>query len=206
MPGYIEQTLLKSQHSAPLQPEHFPHNAAEPIYTHGPQYAPLPDNSPPLNQHHKQRIQQILGTLLFYAQAVDPTMLASINSIAVQQAVSTKQTAATIVKLLNYAATHPDAVVRYNASGMVLQIHSDVSYMSEPKARSCAGGHFFMSEEVKNPATAQEDEVPTNGLVHAVCEIIRNVMASSAEAELGTLFINAKKGEELRTALEEMGH
>eukprot|EP00957_Ditylum_brightwellii_P171940 13090567-Ditylum_brightwellii.AAC.1 len=31
-------------------------------------------------------------------------------------------------------------------------------------------------------------------------------MASSAEAELGALFINAKKVEELQTVLEEMGH
>eukprot|EP00957_Ditylum_brightwellii_P173695 13224641-Ditylum_brightwellii.AAC.2 len=63
-----------------------------------------------------------------------------------------------------------------------------------------------MSEDARNPAAAQEDEVPTNGLVHAVCKTIRNVMSLSAEAELGTLFINAKKGEELQTALEEMGH
>eukprot|EP00957_Ditylum_brightwellii_P009118 689532-Ditylum_brightwellii.AAC.1 len=78
--------------------------------------------------------------------------------------------------------------------------------MSEPKACSHAGGHFFMSEDVKNLATAQEDEVPTNGPVHAVCETIHTVMALSAEAELGDLFINAKKGEELQTALEGMGH
>eukprot|EP00957_Ditylum_brightwellii_P083091 6316293-Ditylum_brightwellii.AAC.1 len=78
--------------------------------------------------------------------------------------------------------------------------------MSEPKVRSCAGGHFFMSEDVKNLATTQDDEVPTNGLVHAVCKAIRNVMALSTEAELGALFINTKKGEELQTALEEMGH
>eukprot|EP00957_Ditylum_brightwellii_P098720 7520123-Ditylum_brightwellii.AAC.1 len=63
-----------------------------------------------------------------------------------------------------------------------------------------------MSKEVQNLATAHEDEVPTNGPVHAVCETICNVMALSAEAELGAFFINAKKGEELRTGLEEMGH
>eukprot|EP00957_Ditylum_brightwellii_P207687 15354064-Ditylum_brightwellii.AAC.1 len=124
-------------------------------------------------------------------------MLASINSIAAQQAAPTQNTAAAIVKLLNYAATHPDAVVQYHASGMVLQAHSDASYMSEPKVRSRAGGHFFMSEDAPNPAVTQEDEVPTNGPVHAVCETIRNVMASSAEAELGALFINAKKGGKL---------
>eukprot|EP00957_Ditylum_brightwellii_P166392 12666259-Ditylum_brightwellii.AAC.1 len=133
-------------------------------------------------------------------------MLASIISIAAQQAAPTKQTAVAIVKLLNYAAIHPDAVVHYHASGMVLKIHSDASYMSEPKAHSRAGGHFFMSEDVKNRATTQEDEVPTNGPVHAVCVTIRNIMASSAEAELGALSINAKKGEEVQMALEEMGH
>eukprot|EP00957_Ditylum_brightwellii_P173694 13224641-Ditylum_brightwellii.AAC.1 len=111
MPGYIEQALLKFQHSAPHQPEHSPHNAAEPLYTCGPQYAPLPNNSLHLDQHHKRRIQQILGILLFYAQAVDPMMLASINIIAAQQAAPTKKTAAAIVKLLNYAAMNPDAVV-----------------------------------------------------------------------------------------------
>eukprot|EP00957_Ditylum_brightwellii_P057751 4378532-Ditylum_brightwellii.AAC.1 len=78
--------------------------------------------------------------------------------------------------------------------------------MSEPKVRSRAGGYFFMSEEVHNPATAHEDEVPTNGPVHAVCKTICNVMALSAEAELGALFINTKKVKELRTTLEEIGH
>eukprot|EP00957_Ditylum_brightwellii_P195873 14923706-Ditylum_brightwellii.AAC.1 len=65
MPGYIEQALLKFQRSALHRPEDSLHNAAEPLYTRGLQYAPLPNNSPPLNQHHKHRIQQILGTLLF---------------------------------------------------------------------------------------------------------------------------------------------
>eukprot|EP00957_Ditylum_brightwellii_P163289 12433499-Ditylum_brightwellii.AAC.1 len=65
-------------------------------------------------------------------------MLASINSIAAQQAAPTEKTVKAIVKLLNYAASHPDAVVCCHASGMVLHIHSDVSYMSEPKAHSRA--------------------------------------------------------------------
>eukprot|EP00957_Ditylum_brightwellii_P195874 14923706-Ditylum_brightwellii.AAC.2 len=78
--------------------------------------------------------------------------------------------------------------------------------MSEPKACSRAGGHFFMSEDAKNLAAVQEDEVPTNGPVHAVCKTIRNIMALSTEAELGALFINSKKGEKLQMALGEMGH
>ena len=39
-----------------------------------------------------------------------------------------------------------------------------------------------------------------------VAAILKHMMASAAEAELGGLFINAKEGEVLRTSLEEMGH
>eukprot|EP00957_Ditylum_brightwellii_P141112 10750724-Ditylum_brightwellii.AAC.1 len=63
-----------------------------------------------------------------------------------------------------------------------------------------------MSEYTKDPTKAHKDEVPINGPIHAICKTIRNVMALSAEVKLGALFINAKKGEELRTVLEEMGH
>eukprot|EP00957_Ditylum_brightwellii_P030805 2334174-Ditylum_brightwellii.AAC.2 len=91
MPGYIEQTLLKFQHLAPTQPEHSPHEATSPIYTKGPQLAPLPNSSPLLMDAHKNHIQQILGTFLFCARTVDPVMLTSINSIAAQQAASTEK-------------------------------------------------------------------------------------------------------------------
>ena len=47
---------------------------------------------------------------------------------------------------------------------------------------------------------------PNNGAVLNVAEIIKGVMSSAAEAELGALFINAKKGVEIRNILEEMGH
>ena len=55
-----------------------------------------------------------------------------------------------------------------------------------------------------SPASHQYDQ--PNGAVHVVATIIKNVMASAAEAELGALFINAKEGTILRTTLEEMGH
>ena len=46
-------------------------------------------------------------------------------------------------ELLDYAATHSDAKIRYRESEMILQIHTDASYLSEPKARSRAAGHYF---------------------------------------------------------------
>ena len=99
---------------------------------------------------------------------------------------------------LDYAATHQDAIITYRASDMVLVVHSDASYLSEPKARSRAGGHFFMSSDTKDPAN--------NGAVLNIAQLIKAVMSSAAEAELGALYINACEAVPQRQLLEEMGH
>ena len=81
---------------------------------------------------------------------------------------------------------------------MVLSVHSDTGYLNESNARSRAGGDHFLSEDVAIP--------PPNGLVHNVAKIIKAVMSSALEAELGGLYINARKAVEERMILEEMGH
>jgi hypothetical protein len=51
------------------------------------------------------------------------------------------------------------------------------------------------------------DDIPTNnGAILNISQIIRAVMSSAAEAELGALFINAKTAVSMRHTLEEMGH
>ena len=52
---------------------------------------------------------------------------------------------------LDYVATHPDAVLTYNKRNMVLAVHSDASYLTEPKSRSRAGGPFFLSKGIREP-------------------------------------------------------
>ena len=100
--------------------------------------------------------------------------------------------------LLDYAASQDDAIITYRASNMKLAIHSDASYLSEPKACSCVGGHMFM---------AGTEEIPiNNGAVLKISQIIKPVMSSAAEAELGALFINAKTAVSMRRTLEELGH
>jgi hypothetical protein len=102
------------------------------------------------------------------------------------------------LQFLDYAASQDEAIVTYRASDMKLAIHSDASYLSEPKARSRAGGHMFM---------AGSEEIPiNNGAVLNISQIIKAVMSSAAEAELGALFINAKTAVSMRQTLEEMGH
>ena len=72
-------------------------------------------------------VQQIVGTLLYYSIAVYSTMLAALGSIAAQQAKGTEKTYAGTLWLLNYAATHPNATIRYTAINVILHIHSNAS-------------------------------------------------------------------------------
>ena len=45
-----------------------------------------------------------------------------------------------------------------------------------------------------------------NGAVHTIAQIIKVVMSSAAEAELGALYINCRAAVPVRQLLEEMGH
>eukprot|EP00804_Cyclotella_cryptica_P030801 CCRYP_015061-RD/>CCRYP_015061-RD protein AED:0.55 eAED:0.46 QI:0/-1/0/1/-1/0/1/0/98 len=54
---------------------------------------------------------------------------------------------------------------------------------------------------------ATNDVFPTNNrAVLTISQIIKVVMSSAAEAELGALYINARETIPLRHLLEEMGH
>ncbi len=53
------------------------------------------------------------------------------------------------------------------------------------KARSHVGGHFFLSNNDPNP--------PNNGAIVTNATIIKNVMSSATEAEIGALYLNARE-------------
>jgi hypothetical protein len=107
--------------------------------------SPLPqDILQKLNEKEIKQVQKIVGSILYYARAVDMTVLMALSTIASEQTKGTARTLEKAYQVLDYLATHPNAVVRFRASKMVMNIHSDASYLSEPKARSRACGHFFM--------------------------------------------------------------
>ena len=54
--------------------------------------------------------------------------------------------------------------------------------------------------------TDNTEQLPNNGAVLNIAQIIKNVMSSAVEAELGGLFINAREAIPARIVLEEMGH
>ena len=103
-----------------------------------------------------------------------------------------------VKQFLDYAASQEEAIITSNASGMVLEIHSDASYLSKKNAHSRAGGHQLLSNNEEPP--------PNNGSVLKLSTIIRNVMSSASEAEIGALFLNAKTAVPMRKKLEEIGN
>jgi hypothetical protein len=104
------------------------------------QYVEDDNNSPALSATDVNKLQQLTGTLLYYATAVDPTLITPINVLASEQTKYTSDTADKVIKLLNYCTTHPETKIRYHASGMILYIHSNASYLLEREANSRAGG------------------------------------------------------------------
>jgi hypothetical protein len=73
----------------------------------------------------KKFIQEVISTSLFYAQCTNSTMLAVLGSIATQQAIPTKNTMKKVQRFFDYASTHPDAIITYHVSDMVLVGHSN---------------------------------------------------------------------------------
>jgi hypothetical protein len=198
MPGYVSNVLSKFQHDAPKHPQHTPSWYVTPVYGAKTQYA-MKDETPPLTAQQCLTIQKVTGSVLYYARAVDPTVLMPLNDIATEQTKATEKTQATTNQLLDYLATHPDATIRYHASDMILHIHSNASYLSVSNARSRLGGLFFLGK--KSP---EQDTL--NGSIINVASIIKNVVASVAESEVGACFHNAQSGAPLRVTLTELGH
>ena len=143
-------------------------------------------------------IQDVTGTLLYYGRAVDSTILPSLSSLATEQAKPTVKTKAMVMQLLDYLATQEEAIISYNASDMILQVHSDAGYANKKRARSRAGGHFFLSNN--------NSSAPNSGAILTMSTIIKAVMSSAAEAELGALFLNAKEAVFSIQIITEMGH
>ncbi len=66
------------------------------------------DDSAPLSPAAIKRVHDIVGTLLYYAQAVDSTLLTVLSAIAARQANGTEAITDACNQLLDYISTHPD--------------------------------------------------------------------------------------------------
>ena len=102
---------------------------------------------------------------------------------------------------MDYLHDHPDATLRYHASDMILQFEADSAYLVLPKARSRAAAWYILDHD---PTTTSKPM--TNAPLHVLCNTLKNVVSSAAEAETGGIFLAAQKACPMRVALAELGH
>ena len=62
-------------------------------------------------------------------------------------------------------ATYPNDGILFRKSDMILAAHADAGFLNEPRARSRAGAHIFLSENEPKPKR--------NGPILTIAQIIK---------------------------------
>ena len=92
MPGYVQEALVRFKRERPDRPQDQPHKHVSPSFGKSQQYVEDAPESFPATAEEKTYIQQVVGMFLYYARAVDPTMLVALSAIASDQSAPTKTT------------------------------------------------------------------------------------------------------------------
>ena len=74
---------------------------------------------------------------LYYARAIDLTILYTFLVIASEQVNPTERTMRCVHQLLDYMHINPNVVIRFYTSGMIRQVHSAASYMPAGRVQPC---------------------------------------------------------------------
>jgi hypothetical protein len=174
MPGYIDNLLLKFKHPRPLKPRLSPYTCLPISYSIKTQFSPDEDISELLDDAGKHCTQEIIGSLLYYACAVDNKLLVALSAITAKQSKATVATEQAVHLLLDYVATYPNDGIVYRANEMILCADDDAGFLNESQSYNRAGAHIFLSENDPNPRF--------NGAVLSIAQIIKFVIASAAES------------------------
>jgi hypothetical protein len=135
------------------------------------QLSPTADTSEQLDLHLKRLIQEIVGSLLYYAQVVDNKLLVALSTIAARQSCAAIATKQAVYLLLDYVATYPSDNIIYQASIMILCAHSNAGFLNETISCSHARAHIFLLEN--------KPFLRFNGAVLSITQIIKFGMASA---------------------------
>jgi hypothetical protein len=96
--------------------------------------------STPVSAAEKTWIQQVVGSLLFYARALDLSLLiTAVCQLSSHQSTPTQHDLTFAHRLLNYASSHPNPHKTIHPSSMALWACTDASFLSRPKSGSVAG-------------------------------------------------------------------
>lgn len=114
---YLEKALKQFQPSTTHQDSHYPQTPSK--YGAEPQLVEY-DYSPPVGKDAQKRVQKVNGKCLWYARAVNGTLLTALSTLTAQQANSTTEILKHVKQFLEYCASQEPAVLTYCKSEKVL--------------------------------------------------------------------------------------
>jgi hypothetical protein len=111
MLAYVKNALHQFQHQPSKQNIYSPAKYTPSQYGAKLQLTSKIDRSPRLSPDQTTCLQKVTGNVLYYAQAVDGTMMNELNDLSTQTTTGTQITAAEMEHFLNHCATNPDAAL-----------------------------------------------------------------------------------------------
>jgi hypothetical protein len=194
MPTYIERLLRKVKPDG-IKGSNTPAIYNPPNYANpGAQRATV-DESAAASEDEKKLLQSVVGTLLYYSRAVDPSISPAVHALGSIQSKPSRNDMQKLDKLLQYVSKHRNMGIRFYASSMILQLMSDASYLCRPKAHSVVGSLAYLGSSYG-----------INGPISCHSKMISCVVASVAEAELAGGFQIAQAAVHFRRILHDLGY
>ncbi len=80
MNNYIKNLLLRENWATPVKRQYSPHKHRPIVYGAKSQFIPAKDTSQQLDAMGITRVQRIVGTLLYYARALDNKLLVALSA------------------------------------------------------------------------------------------------------------------------------
>ena len=93
------------------------------------QYAIETDQTALLDENSNKHVQHAVGCLLYYARAIDGTILPTLNTVGSDQADITQNTNTERIQLLDYVSIYQNAYLRFYSS----DIDNNSAYLVLPK-------------------------------------------------------------------------
>ena len=149
MPGYIDKAWTRFYGAnVALKFVEAPHTWTTPQYGSSRPQLTKPIDSPTLlSAPDKTCLQEIIGSLLYFACCIYSTIFSNLGSSGTNIADGTERVAAMAAYLFNFCANNRNPKVRYYSRDMQLCGHTDASYLSVSKARSRAVAYFYLSTD-----------------------------------------------------------
>jgi len=82
---------------------------------------------------------------------------------------------------------------------MILVLETNAAYLVQPEAKSRAAGWFVLTNK---PSAS----IKANDPIHVICSTIKNVVASTAKAEIVSLYLGCQRACPMRELLAELEH